>query len=123
MSSPELAAIRPPETPALGNRNRETKVIQKASETSGWHRHDMRRTGATMLDEMGELPHVIEAARNHVAIRSRLVARYNRSRYRPAVAAALQRLADALDGIELRAATIIPMRRSDHLGNRSLFAI
>ena len=70
----------------------------------GWTRHDLRRTGATMLGEMGELPDIIEAALNHVSIRSPLAATYNRSRYRPQVAAALQRLADALDGIEAGAA-------------------
>ena len=51
-----------------------TKDIQKASGTSGWHRHDLRRTGATMLGEMGKLPDIIEAALNHVSIRSPLAA-------------------------------------------------
>jgi hypothetical protein len=45
------------------------------------------------------LPDIIEAALNHVSIRSPLAATYNRSRYRPQVAVALQRLADALEGI------------------------
>jgi hypothetical protein len=44
-----------------------------------------------MLGEMGELPDIIEAALNHVSIRSPLAATYNRSRYRPQVAAGLQR--------------------------------
>jgi integrase len=88
----------------LGNWDRETKALQEASSTAGWHRHDLRRTGATMLGEMGELPDIVEAALNHVSIRSPLAATYNRSRYRPQVAAALQRLADALDGIEAKAA-------------------
>jgi integrase len=84
----------------LGNWDRETKAIQEASKTADWTRHDLRRTGATMLGEMGEMPDIIEAALNHVAIHSALAATYNRSRYRPQVAAALQRVADALDGIE-----------------------
>ena len=84
----------------LGNWDRETKALQETSGTEGWTRHDLRRTGATMLGEMGELPDIVEAALNHVSIRSPLAATYNRSRYRPQVAAALQRLADALDGIE-----------------------
>ena len=63
-----------------------------------------------MLGEMGELPDIIEAALNHVCIRSPLAATYNRSRYRPQVAAALQRLADALDGIEAGAAKVVPLR-------------
>lgn len=40
----------------MDNWDRETKAIQAASGTTGWHRHDLRRTGATMLGEMGELP-------------------------------------------------------------------
>ncbi len=93
----------------LGNWDRETKALQQASRTAGWTRHDLRRTGATMLGEMGELPDIIEAALNHVSIRSPLAATYNRSRYRPQVAAALQRLADALDGVETGDAKVVPL--------------
>jgi integrase len=93
----------------LGDWDRETKVIQRASNTGQWTRHDLRRTGATMLGEMGELPDIIEAALNHVSIRSPLAAIYNRSRYRPQVAMALQRLADALDGIEAGAGQVVPL--------------
>ena len=66
-----------------------------------------------MLGDMGELPDIVEAALNHTAIHSPLAATYNRSRYRPQVAAALQRLADALDGIESGAAVIVPLRRAE----------
>jgi hypothetical protein len=59
------------------------------------------------------LPDIIEAALNHASIRSPLAATYNRSRYRPQVAAALQRLADALDGIENgAAAVVVPLHAS-----------
>jgi integrase len=95
---------------ALGNWDRETKSVHADSGTALWHRHDLRRTSATMLGEMGELPDIVEAALNHVSIRSALAANYNRSRYRPRVAAALQRLGDALDGIEANAAEIIQLR-------------
>lgn len=95
---------------ALGNWDRETRAVQAASGSTGWTRHDLRRTGATMLGEMGELPDIIEAALNHTAIRSQLAATYNKSRYRPQVATALQRLADALDGIEAVAGEIVPIR-------------
>lgn len=88
---------------ALSNWDRTTKRLQRESGTAGWTRHDLRRTGATMLGEMGELPDIIEAALNHISIRSALAATYNRSRYRPQVATALQRLADALDEIEAAA--------------------
>ena len=93
----------------LTNWHRAAQAMMQASGTAGWTRHDLRRTGATMLGDMGELPDIIEAALNHVAIRSQLAATYNRSRYRPQVAAALQRLADALDGITTKATcSVIP---------------
>jgi hypothetical protein len=63
-----------------------------------------------MMGEMGELPDIIEAALNHATIHSALASTYNRSRYRPQVAAALQRLADALDGIEAGAAAVVAIR-------------
>ena len=85
----------------LHNWDRETKGIQAESNTEGWTRHDLRRTGATMLGDLGELPDIVEAALNHTSIRSTLAATYNRSPYRPQVATALQRLADELDAIEM----------------------
>lgn len=101
-------------TPAgnsLSNWNPAARTIQVASGTMGWTRHDLRRTAATMMGEMGETPDIIEAALNHTSIRSPLASTYNKSRYRPQVAAALQRLADALDGIEAGAAKVLPLRK------------
>ena len=91
--------------------DRETKQVQTDSGTEGWTRHDLRRTGATMLGEMGVVPDIIDAALNHAEIHSRLHGTYNVSRYRPQVAEALQRLGDALDGIEAGAAEVVPLRR------------
>jgi integrase len=97
----------------LVNWDRETKVIMEVSGTEKWSRHDLRRTAATMLGDMGELPDIVEAALNHVAIRSQIAATYNRSRYRPQVAAALQRLADALDQIEAKNTPLTQMTIKD----------
>jgi integrase len=81
----------------LSNWDRETKLLFQATSTSGWHRHDLRRTGATALGDLGEIPDYIEAALNHKNIHSALAANYNRSRYLPEVRRALQRLADYYD--------------------------
>jgi integrase len=97
-----------------------TARLQAASDTAGWHRHDLRRTAATMLGELGVMPPVIEACLNHTAIHSRLAATYNKSRYRPEVAAAFQRLADALDGIEQGAAEVIHLRARDSGSHRNV---
>jgi integrase len=96
----------------LANWDKGTKTLMQASQTEGWTRHDLRRTAATLMGEMGEHPHVIEAALNHTAIHSQLATTYNQARYRPEVTAALQRLADALDGIEAKAAKVVALRRA-----------
>ena len=92
---------------SLGNWEGATERLQAASGTFGWQRHDLRRTAATMLGELGVVPEIIEATLNHVTIRSQLASIYNKSRYRPEVAAALQRLADALDGIVSGGAEVV----------------
>ena len=94
----------------LVNWDRETKAVMAETGTAGWTRHDLRRTGATMLGKMGIEPHVIEAALNHAAIHSALAATYNRARYFPAVRDALAMLAERLDGIAAGGAAILPLR-------------
>ena len=48
-----------------------------------WRLHDLRRTLATRLAELGTLPHVIEALLNHVSGHKAGVAGvYNRATYR-----------------------------------------
>lgn len=37
----------------LGNWTRFQKSLDRASGTSGWHRHDLRRTASTLLDQLG----------------------------------------------------------------------
>ena len=60
-----------------------------------------------MLGELGVDPHVVESALNHAAVHSSLAATYNQARYRPQVRAALQLLADRLDGIAAGAAEVV----------------
>lgn len=117
-----LAAIRPegaqPDALIFATRagtkvqnvDREMKRLHRATGTADWSFHDLRRTGATLLGRMGVEPHVIEAALDHADVHSRLAGTYNQSRYEPKVAAALQVLADRLDGIAEGAAKVIPLR-------------
>jgi integrase len=88
-----------------------TARAKLASSTANWHRHDLRRTAATTMGMLGTIPDVVEAALNHVTIHSQIATTYNRSRYRPEVAKALQMLADYYDGIEGGSAQVIPMRK------------
>jgi integrase len=95
----------------LGDWETATRRIQEASQTENWHRHDLRRCAATMMGKLGVMPDVVEAALNHVTIRSQIATVYNKSRYRPEVAEAVQKLADTLDRIEQGGAEVIALRQ------------
>jgi integrase len=71
-----------------------------------WRLHDLRRTAATMMaDQLGVLPHIIEAVLNHVSgHRAGVAGIYNRAKYEGEMRAALQRWADYVDGIMPNAA-------------------
>ena len=56
--------------------------LGEVSQTSNWTLHDLRRTFATRLAEMGVAPHVIERILNHVSGQiSGVAAVYNRAKY------------------------------------------
>lgn len=65
-------------------------AVQKDAEEAGekskpmppWRIHDLRRTVATRLDDLGVLPHVVEAVLNHVSgHRAGVAGIYNRATY------------------------------------------
>jgi integrase len=63
-----------------------------------WHLHDLRRSCATGMAELGTLPHIIEAILNHVSgHRAGVAGIYNRARYEGEMRSALQRWADHID--------------------------
>lgn len=98
-SQPDDLIFQTSSSLALGNWDKEAKVIQKAAGVHDWHRHDLRRTAATSMGALGIAPHVIEAALGHAEIHSALAGIYNQSRYSDEVREALQKLADWLDEI------------------------
>jgi integrase len=65
-----------------------------------WTLHDLRRTCATGLAELGVLPHIIECILNHLSgFRSGVAGIYNRNRYLPEMRQALERWANKVDEI------------------------
>ena len=65
-----------------------------------WRLHDLRRSCATYMGELGVLPNVIENALNHISGHKAGVAgTYNRSKMSDAVREGLQRWADYIDQI------------------------
>jgi integrase len=73
------------------------KLDQRAG-IAEWTLHDLRRSCATQMAELGVLPHIIEAVLNHVSGHKAGVAGiYNRARYEGAMRDALQRWADHIE--------------------------
>ena len=80
-----------------------------------WRVHDLRRTVATGMAELGVLPHVIEAVLNHVSGHKAGVAGiYNHATYRPEKRQALDRWGAHVEAIVSGkpAANVLPMRPS-----------
>jgi integrase len=78
-----------------------------------WRLHDLRRTVATRLSDLGVQPHVVQAALNHVSGHKAGVAGiYNRSAYSPEKRAALNRWGEHItalvEGIDRK---VVPLRR------------
>ena len=68
----------------------------------GWVLHDLRRTAATGMAEIGIAPHIIEAVLNHISgARAGVAGIYNRANYLPEKKAALARWAAHVDGLYL----------------------
>ena len=56
-----------------------------------WTLHDLRRTAATRMADLGVMPHVIEAVLNHISgSKSGVAGTYNRSLYEPEKRRALE---------------------------------
>lgn len=77
-----------------------------------WTLHDLRRSTATGMAELGVAPHIVEAVLNHVSGHKAGVAGvYNRATYEKEKRAALATWADhVLAAVEGRPATVVPMR-------------
>jgi integrase len=91
-----------------------TKATGKA--LPHWTPHDLRRTAATMMAELGVQPHVVEAVLNHVSgHRAGVAGIYNRANYEREKAIALDLWAGHLTAIvEGRKSRITPLRSVRH---------
>jgi integrase len=80
--------------------DRAKQRLNKKLQIAEWHLHDLRRTFATQLGELGVQPHYIEAVLNHVSgHKSGVAGTYNRARYADEMRSALQRWADWLERV------------------------
>jgi integrase len=83
---------------------------------AAWTHHDLRRTAATRMADMGIQPHIIEAVLNHVSGHKAGVAGvYNRATYAPQMQHALDawagRLLEIVEG-RPKKSSVVPLRAS-----------
>ena len=70
--------------------SRSKKALDKSAKIAPWTLHDLRRSAATRMADLGVAPHVIEAVLNHVSgHKSGVAGIYNRSTYSDEKRAAL----------------------------------
>jgi integrase len=63
----------------------------EAKKVEPWTLHDIRRTAATRMADLGVMPHIIEAVLNHISgSKAGVAGTYNRSLYEPEKRAALE---------------------------------
>jgi integrase len=66
------------------------RTLNEATGLSAWVVHDLRRTVATRMSDLGVAPHVVEAVLNHVSgFRAGVAGVYNKSSYSAEKRAAL----------------------------------
>ena len=76
------------------------QVLDQRVGIAAWRIHDLRRTCATYMGDLGVLPHVIEQTLNHVSgAKAGVAGVYNRSKMTDAVREGLQNWADHIDQI------------------------
>jgi integrase len=88
----------------------------KAKPMAEWRLHDLRRTAATRLADLGVQPHVVEAVLNHVSGHKAGVAGiYNRAAYAPEKRAALtlwgEHVMELVDGADRKMISLEAERR------------
>jgi integrase len=77
-----------------------------------WVLHDLRRTAATGMAELGIPPHIVEAALNHISgAKAGVAGTYNRAAYAEEKKAALERWANHIAGlVEGRPANVVKLK-------------
>ena len=95
-------------------RNLDARLDGKIS--AEWRLHDLRRTAATGMADLGVQPHVIEAVLNHFSgHRAGVAGTYNRSPYEREVCAALALWADHVKKIVGLDHNILPFHKTEHV--------
>jgi integrase len=95
------------------------RISDGGSKLESWHLHDIRRTVATRMAELGVMPHVVEAVLNHISGHKAGVAGvYNRALYAAEKRQALNRWAEHVTAlVSGRASNVVALRPSSTASN------
>src|SRR5262249_2352770 len=98
-------------TPVSGWQRIKARLDTAVKPAMPWVLHDLRRTAATRMADIGRAPHIGEAGLHHVSRAPPGVAgTYNRALYAAEKKAALERWANHIEGlVSERAATVTPL--------------
>jgi integrase len=98
----------------FGDWGRAKAALDAKLKLPAWRLHDLRRTAATGMAELGVQPHVIEAVLNHISGHKAGVAgTYNRATYEGEKSRALALWANHVEAIVSdRASNVMPMKRA-----------
>ena len=94
----------------LKNRKNDNTLVLAKGENGDWTPHDMRRTGATMMQKLGVSLDVIDRCQNHVLAGSKVRRAYLHHNYSDETREAWRRLGDRLGAI-LTLANVVPFER------------
>lgn len=93
----------------MSGRTKQTNSLALAG--GQWRPHDLRRTGATLMAELGVLPDVIERCLNHTE-QSKVKRIYQRAQYEAPMREAWQRLSDRLELLKNKPDNVVTMARA-----------
>jgi integrase len=82
---------------ALRNRRNDNSLVLSKGENGEWTPHDLRRTGATMMQALGVMPDVIDRCQNHVLAGSRVRRHYLKHDYADETKGAWAKLGAAIE--------------------------
>jgi integrase len=97
-------------TPISGWSKIKVRLDELMGDVPAWRLHDLRRTCATGMAEIGVAPHIVEAVLNHISgAKASVAGVYNRAAYAAEKKAALERWAAHIESGRLD--TVIPLRK------------
>ena len=92
----------------MSGRSKQTNSLALAG--GKWTPHDLRRTGATLMAELGVLPDVVERCLNHTE-QTKMKRIYQRSQYEAAMREAWQKLGTRLSMLNNKSDNVVTLTR------------